>query len=355
MEGELEHPRAASPGRSSGAARLTFPAKVVAVGLATMALAWVSIEVSRGSGHVAAVWPANAIILAALVASRSRTWPAFLLAGLAGDAAANLLVGDTPAIAAGLGLCNGFEILFCGAGLRLLARPKLDLSRFWHLAAFGALALVGATLSALGGAAVLELGPQPTFWRSLTAWALADMLGLIIVTPALLALDGEGWARLVASPAAAARNLVLLAGLVAATVFVCQQPHLESRSLIFVMLMLIALQAEVAGAALGLLIAGGLMVGMPLIGMEPAIQHARDVHAAAFMVQIFLLVCAAIAFPVAGAVARRRELAAQLEATARDFQMLADHSTDIIIRVDTSSRIVYVSPSCRQRAGSRTS
>ena len=78
-----------------------------------MALAWVSIEVSRGSGHAAAVWPANAIILAALVTSRPRDWPPFLLAGLAGGAAANLLVGDTLPIAAGLGLCNGFEILVC--------------------------------------------------------------------------------------------------------------------------------------------------------------------------------------------------------------------------------------------------
>jgi PAS domain S-box-containing protein len=330
------------------ASRLTFSAKVVAAGLAMAVLAWVCIEVTRGSGRVAAVWPANAVILAALVTSRPRDWPAFLLACLVGNVAANLLVGDSLAIAAGLSLCNGFEILFCGTGLRLLARPKLDLSRSWHLAVFGALALVGAALSALGGATVLELGPQPAFWRTLAIWALADVLGLIIVTPALLALDGPGWARLIASPVAAARNLLLLAGLAGVTIFVCQQPHLESRFLIFVMLVLIAFQAEVAGAALGLLIAGGLMVVTPLLGLEPAMEHARDVQGAAVMVQVFLLICAAIAFPVAGGVARRRELAAQLEATARDFQMLADHSTDIILRIDTTSRIVYVSPSCRQ-------
>ena len=344
----MEHPRADSPGQSSGASRLTFPAKVVAAGLAVAALAWTSIEISRGAGHVSGVWPANAVILAALLTSRPRVWPAFLLAGFVGGAAASLLVGDKLAIVAGLGLCNSYGILFCATGLRLLTGPQLDLSRSWHLAAFGGLAIAGSTLSAFGGATVLQFGPQPTFWRSLVGWALSDVLGLVIVTPALLALDAQGWARLFASSAAAARNLVLLALLAAVTVYVCLQPHLESRFLIFAMLVVIAFQAEVAGAALGLLIAGGLMFGMPLLGLEPAFARTNDVHATAFVIQVLLLVSAAITFPIAGAVARRRELAAQLEATARDFQMLADHSTDIIIRIDTNSRIVYVSPSCRQ-------
>jgi PAS domain S-box-containing protein len=348
VEGDLDHQRAGSPERTREASRLTFPAKVVVTGLVVAALAWASIEISRGSGRVSGVWPANAVVLAALITSRARVWPAFLLAGLVGDVAATLVVGDKLLIAVGLGLCNGFGILFCATGLRLLTRPKLDLSRLWHLVAFGGLAVAGATLSAFGGAAVLQFAPHPTFWRSLIGWALSDMLGLVIVTPALLALDGRGWARLIASPIAAARNLVLLAGLAAATMYVCLQPHLESAALIFITLVLIAFQAEVAGAALGLLVVGGLVLGMPLFGLEPAITHAADVSRAVFTAQITLLFWATIVFPIAGAVARRRELAAQLETTARDFQMLADHSTDIILRIDTTSRIVYVSPSCRQ-------
>src|SRR5262249_17948540 len=52
--------------------------------------------------------------------------------------------------------------------------------------------------------------------------------------------------------------------------------------------------------------------------------------------------------PIAGAMTRRRELQAALAATARDFQMLAENSTDVILRVDRDQRIIYVSPSCRQ-------
>jgi PAS domain S-box-containing protein len=46
--------------------------------------------------------------------------------------------------------------------------------------------------------------------------------------------------------------------------------------------------------------------------------------------------------------ARRRELEASLAATARDFQVLADNSRDVILRADCAGRIVYISPSVRQ-------
>ena len=344
----MVNPSAGSPGRSAEAkSSLRFAAEVVVAGLAMTALAWISIEATRGSGRVAAVWPANATILAALIVHPPRRWPAFLLAGLVGDIVANLLVGDPAAVATGLSLCNGFEILVVGAGLRLIARPPLDLSKVGHLVAFTGLAIVASIASAFGGAAVLELTPNPNFWRTLTEWMLADVLGIVIVTPALLALDGPAWAGFLARPVAV-RNLALLGMLAAVTVFVCQQPHLEFRYLIFANLMLIAFQSEVAGAALGLLVAGALLVSLPLLGLEPSMTRAVNIHNEAMMVQLFLLASAMIAFPVAGAVARRRELAAALETTAHDFQMLADHSTDIIVRIGRDMRFVYVSPSCRQ-------
>ena len=68
----------------------------------------------------------------------------------------------------------------------------------------------------------------------------------------------------------------------------------------------------------------------------------------AVLVQAFMLVGAVVAFPIAGAMTRRRQLQAALAASARDFQMLADNSTDVIVRIDRDQKIVYVSPSCRQ-------
>ena len=68
----------------------------------------------------------------------------------------------------------------------------------------------------------------------------------------------------------------------------------------------------------------------------------------AVLIQLFMLAGAVIAFPIAGAMTRRRELQAALAVTARDFQMLAEHSTDVILRIDRDLEVVYISPSCRQ-------
>jgi PAS domain S-box-containing protein len=84
------------------------------------------------------------------------------------------------------------------------------------------------------------------------------------------------------------------------------------------------------------------------LGVEPTSTHIRDPETAAIYLQLFLLTSAAVAFPLAGAMARRRELEAKLSATARDFQTLADHSTDVIVRVGPDRRIAYVSPACRR-------
>ncbi|HLY79186.1 MAG TPA: hypothetical protein VKQ70_07415, partial [Caulobacteraceae bacterium] len=56
---------------------------VLWAGLAVGALAWFALSMSH-EGRVAAIWPANAIILSRLVRASPRRWLAYLLAGLIG-------------------------------------------------------------------------------------------------------------------------------------------------------------------------------------------------------------------------------------------------------------------------------
>ena len=63
---------------------------------------------------------------------------------------------------------------------------------------------------------------------------------------------------------------------------------------------------------------------------------------------MFLLAGVATVFPVAASVARRRNLEASLAARAHDFQLLVDHSTDLIARFDRDFTLLYASPACAQ-------
>ena len=319
---------------------------VVAAGVAVCALAWMSISLTWG-GRAAAIWPANAVILACLLRAPMSRWPAFLISGLLGNMLGDMLSGDGLLTAATLSLCNSAEIIGCAVGLRRLAGHQLNLSRNRHLIIFAALAAVMSTISALVGAGLLHLTVSRDFPHTLAVWALADTLGLMIVTPALLALNRETWGRFVA-PGVAMRNLGLLALVVVATAFVFSQPSLQVRFLVFVALFALAYKGETAGAALGLLATGLVSVGLSLLGHGPSPLTPSKLEAGALVLQVFLLASAITSFPLAAAMVRRRELEASLAASAREYQMLADHSTDVILRFDRNNTLLYISPSCRR-------
>ncbi len=76
--------------------------------LAVLGLCWLSVQFFRGSSAVAAVWPANAIILAFIMrwTQSWRTRGLVLAAACAVRAAANLAMGSSPVLSFGFPLAN---------------------------------------------------------------------------------------------------------------------------------------------------------------------------------------------------------------------------------------------------------
>ena len=314
--------------------------------VAVLSLAWVAINTTHAA-RVSAVWPANAIVAARLIATPSRRWAAYVLAGFAGNFAACLLAGDLLVAAVILAFANTIEILLCCAGVRLLLGPGLDFSRLKHLAIFAALAVVSSVVSAGLAIAGLRIDGFHPHSTSVALWAVADALGLMIVAPSLLALDRASLDRFLA-PGQRGRNLALLACLLSAAAVVGPLSHHQLWYLIFAVLMVIAFTGESAGAALGLLIVLGMFIAGSELGVGAPGSSRRSPESEALFAQLFLLASAVLAFAIAGVMQRRRELEETLVATVRDYQTLADHSADMIVRIDRDRRILYVSPSCRR-------
>jgi PAS domain S-box-containing protein len=327
-------------------ARWRPAAEAMVAGLAVFVLASASIATTQPAGQVALFWPANAVIVAAVVNRRLAQWPAFLAAGLLGNLAADLVWGDTLFIAADLSFANLIEMAVCAGGIRKLAGRRLDLTRLRHLAVFGAMALAGALASALWAGVMMELLNRDGFVPKMAVWTLADVLGLTIVAPALLALDRAALRRF-AQRGRLAGNLGVLALLMVVTTAGFLQPIPKLPLGILPLLVLVAFRAETAGAALSVLILGGLSAALSKLGFGPVpIRPGSEQNA--ILLQIFLLIAAATAFPVAAEVRRRRELEEAAAARADEYQLLADHSTDLILRLDRNDTILYISPSCRR-------
>jgi len=82
---------------------------VVWAGCAVGVLAWFALSLTH-AGRVAAIWPANAVIVARLVRAPPRHWLAYLLAGLVGNVCGDMLSGDALLAATVLSFCNTIEI-----------------------------------------------------------------------------------------------------------------------------------------------------------------------------------------------------------------------------------------------------
>ncbi len=328
------------------------------VAVATFGLAYMSLVFTRDVGRVAAVWPANALILAVLLRSAGAGRWRYLVAGLSGLLAADVRFGDPVSVALPLTLCNGLEIALCAAFMRRLAGARIDLSRQKDLLLFLlAGGLLGPVTSASLAAWILG-GAQQAMPHYFRAWYGADALGLLIVTPTLLALTAPRLATLLRC-LGQGRGLASAAGLALSLVVVFGQSHNPLFFLVPPALIFVAFELGVAGAAIGLLVTCVMAVVMTLIGSGPAALIGGGLAQRLAVLQLFLATMSVAVLPVAAALARRERLEEQLRlslarmATARQeiaenearYRLLAEAATDVIIKVDRNDIIQYISPS----------
>jgi PAS domain S-box-containing protein len=159
--------------------------QVVAFGFSYFALAALSIDLSRGSNGVAAIWLPNALAMGFVMLRQPRLvhLPALAL----GIALADILEGDPALLSAMMALANTAEIAlgawliprWLGAGDRF-GRIQ-DVVRFILIAG-----LLVPGLGAALGALVVHLGLDVPFPAVLPSWFLTEAIGYVVLTPLLV-------------------------------------------------------------------------------------------------------------------------------------------------------------------------
>jgi PAS domain S-box-containing protein len=311
---------------------------LAALGVAVFFLALISIELTQANGRVAALWPANAVVVAALLRASDRRWPRVLATGLAANIAASLVAGDPLPMAAGFSACNGLEILICAGGMRRMVGRSLDLSRVRDLLFFLGLAgLAGPLASAILGACVLGLVGGPAI-PNLIDWYRADALGLLVLTPALLVMSRQALGDLVErrqAPRTLGAALLLAAGL--GVVF--GQGRFPAGFLMLPVLLLITFQLELVGGALALLITAVVSVSLTLGGHGVASLMPGGLGKQLLALQFFLLVQSASVLPVAAVLAERRRLVARLRAALAEAEAATAVASDSRRVAELATRI----------------
>jgi diguanylate cyclase (GGDEF)-like protein len=305
-------------------------------GVLYFVLAASTIHLTDAAHGIATVWPANAVLLAMILRRPQARWWPVLLAGFLGNAAANVLTRGSIEAPLLFGLANIAEVMIAAWGLQRRGSLPGILSNpmgVWRFIAWGGLIAPG--LGGVLGAATSLLLYGNDFVSSFLTWLVADGLGLLIVTPFLIAVfDGDyvkgfrhqSWSERIE----AALLLTLTAGLTAA-VFQARLPMLF---LVSMPLMLVTFRVGWLGTKLAMLIVaviGGLSTMMQ---MGPLARIVDDPDLQVLFFQFYLAALLMTNMPVAAALAASRELTRKLEESDRSFRLLTAQSPTLLLQFD---------------------
>lgn len=305
-------------GRASGPPAWVY---VLAFGLCVAAGNW------GGSRYVSAIiWPANGVLLTAVLQLHRRSAIAVLAAGFAINLVGNLLRGAAPHMVVIFALFNVAEAFVAGMIARRYCGAALDLRRPVRLARFAALAVAPpVTVAAFFGTLAIPV-PWPDFGVNFQNWLTVDGLGLLVVAPTCVLLArshrfsaGEG-----SSPW---RTAALLAALAGVTVAVFSQSAAPVTFIVFVPLMLVAFSLAPHWSALAVIMVAGIAIGFSLFGCGPFVLSRlppanwpdaglRPALRAIPILQAYLATVLALTMTASTFVTERRRLEARVKARA---------------------------------------
>lgn len=222
-------------------------------------------------GQVTPLWPPTGIALACLLLLGPRSWPGITLGALA----VNAPIGPAPLAVLAIVAGNTLAPL-CAYLLLRRAGFRTELNRLRDALALVFLgALAGMLISSTLGTAVLVLAdalPASAFWPTWSVWWTGDAMGVLVVTPLLLAARR---ARLpgAVSPYRWLEAAALLLG-TAGVMLVATRSAASLLFLVFPFLIWAALRFQLPGAAPCSLIVTVLAIQATAEGVGPFTGHS---------------------------------------------------------------------------------
>jgi PAS domain S-box-containing protein len=171
---------------------------VVAMALAYWLAAELGQALTLGAQPLfASFWPASGLYLAVLLLTPRATWPLVVLGAVLGNVASDILIqGRDPLVVAAFVVANSCEALVAAWLLSRIHESgswRIESLRDGLWIGIGGV-LAGPAVGASVGALTVTIAYGASFGTSFPVWWAADAVGVVLVTPALLAL-GNAWHR----------------------------------------------------------------------------------------------------------------------------------------------------------------
>ena len=310
--------------------------------------------------NIGTIWPATAVLLAALLIAPPRHWWMYLLAAVLAHLHLTANFGPATPLAVKLSQVGGNVVLAVFAALAVRsvigAPPRFDNLR--DTIAFGLLAAIAATALACAMVAWLFVltGWATDFWLALRQRILANMFATITITP-LIVLTRAG--QLVSPQSTSRRSYVelglLTLGLlaVAIPVFGWESPWPGNLPAVFLATLPFLLWASVrlgpGSLSLSLLIVAGVALTCAHLGRGPFVLHSPAENV--LSLQIFLLAISIPLILLAALVEERRRAEQSLKQSEARMAFAAASTDTGLWQYDVSTRHLWATEHCRSMFG----
>lgn len=318
---------------------------ILLLGLLYFASALLALQWARFDGGVATVWPAGALLFAALALLPRRRWILALLACLPAGALAIALRGFGGIATLPLTLAGLLEAWLAASLLRRFAPRFTRFEAMRDVVLFLAIAgILAPAFSALIGAETIHAVsglPWASAWRD---WYGSHALGLVAFSPPIFLLLRR---RRIDMPSINRKRLFEMLGLMVAvclsTLASFGQNHMPLVGVPLVPMMVATFRLGRMGAvaSLMILICGGLAATMA--GYGPTTLLHASMATKLLALQIYFACIVLILLPVAAELEARRRLMRNLRDAEALHRLIAERTGDVIMRVNIDGTLRSVS------------
>ncbi len=292
------------------------------------------------------IWPANALLTAALLLSpRQRHIPHIVAVALS-SILLNLAIGRMSPYSIIFSAISIGEAVLAAWAIRRLGPPETLFATPNRTVAFGVIALLACLPSAMVAGLLLMLVRGIAWERTTFGWMTAHGCGMLVVVPLLL-LGCEAWRQRHARPSFTRRKIADAAAIFALVAAVTTFVSIQSTYIVSFVIVPAILIATFRHRALG---AAGSVVIIATIGslfmvnghgpwmLMPVPQAER-----VYVFELFTATMFLCSLPLAAVLDQRDRLAAKTTTQLATIRGIADQISDVLFVIDAEDRWSYLS------------
>lgn len=319
-----------------------------AIGLATL----------EGSSGLTPIWLSTGLAVAVFILTPRRRWPALAAITFAASLAAQATACPVGWELVALALCSALTPALAAATMAWIAGEDAvePVRSVRGVAALAVVAVVvTAAVALIAGAVVAGTDDAWTFWPATGTWWAADGLGIVLLTPVVLALVTRP-----EEPLSPVRTTALTALAFAITLLVFWHPLEGGSQLrdyafpVLPFLLVCGLWLGARGASVALLLCGAVMIAATARGLGPFVQDGLSEEQQIYLMQAFIAISAICTLGAGAIVATSRRARASADEERQRFEGVLRAATEVsVIATDVKGVITVFNEGAERMLGHR--